>query len=133
MGELRTPMGDALEKRVEVLEETIRKATDNIKDLEERENETSEKETTNTEKIQLLEGQYREVEVRADAAKMNGQALSHNLVATEKEIAEMDDFGDDGDYIPSTPTPAPEPEPEPESEPEAEPEAEPEEEAEDDE
>merc|ERR1712142_806067 len=103
----------------------IRKATDNIKDLEERENETSEKETTNTEKIQLLEGQYREVEVRADAAKMQCQALSHNLVATqkeidewvdkrvklEKEIAEMDEFGDDGDDYSSYTAPA-EPEPE---------------------
>merc|ERR1711936_646260 len=88
----------------------------------------------NTEKIQLLEGQYSEVEVRSDAAKMNCQALQHNLKATqeeikdwvdkreklESEIAEMDEFGDDdvaGSYVPP---PAPEPEPEPEAEPEAE-------------
>jgi len=99
---------ESLEKRVQVLEETIANATDNLKELEEREGESSMKEERNSEEILLLEGQFKEAEVRADAAERSCNVLQLNIQETSAEIQtwitkreriekEMEDMDDEAD------------------------------------
>merc|ERR1712126_240079 len=109
--ERTTTKADSLEKRVELLEGTIASATDSLKELEEREGESSLKEERNAEELILLEGQFKEAEVRAEAATRSCQVLERNLDETqaeidewqektrqlESEIAAMNDIADDDD------------------------------------
>merc|ERR1712141_394453 len=109
--ERTTTKADTLEKRVELLEGTINQATESLKELEEREGESSLKEERNAEELILLEGQYKEAEVRAEAATRSCQVLDRNLQETqeeidqwvektkklEEEIAAMNDIADDDD------------------------------------
>merc|ERR1712183_586024 len=86
-----TTKADSLEKRVELLEGTINQATESLKELEEREGESSLKEERNAEELLLLEGQYKEAEVRAEAATRSCQDIERNLQETQQEIDEWID------------------------------------------
>merc|ERR1719244_1619031 len=83
-----TTKAETLEKRVEVLEETINNATSSLKELEEREGESNMKEERNAEQLLLLEGQYKEAEVRAEAAERSCNVLERNISDTKTEIDE---------------------------------------------
>merc|ERR1712002_298182 len=69
---------ESLEKRVQVLEDTITDATDSLK--EER----------NAEELILLEGQYKEAEVRAESAERTCNVLERNIQETETEIEDWE-------------------------------------------
>jgi len=77
---------DALEKRVALLEETIASAGESLNQLEERENESNEREEINEEKLIFLEGQFKETEVRSEAAERSCGVLERNILETENEI-----------------------------------------------
>ena len=77
---------DALEKRVALLEETIENAGKSLQELEAREGESSEREELNEEKLLLLEGQFKEAEVRAEAAERSCGVMERNIEETTNEI-----------------------------------------------
>nr|Q9U5M4.1 RecName: Full=Tropomyosin-2 [Podocoryna carnea]CAB55601.1 tropomyosin [Podocoryna carnea] len=77
---------DTLEKRVAVLEQTIASAGESLVELEEREGESSEREEINEEKLIFLAGQFKESEVRAEAAERSCNVLERNIFETENEI-----------------------------------------------
>lgn len=82
-----TEKADAMEKRVEVLEDTISKANKSLKELEESENISMGKESTNEDKMVWLSGQYKEAEVRREAAQRSSNVLEANIREIKNEIA----------------------------------------------
>merc|ERR1712157_373181 len=103
---------DALEKRVALLEETIENAGKSLHELEEREGESSEREELNEEKLRFLEGQFKEAEVRAEAAERSCGVMERNILETtneinswtekrekiEQEMLDMDAVADEDEY-----------------------------------
>lgn len=77
--------GETSEKRVNLLENTIQSTGENLRNLEEREDEASEKEALNEDKIAFLECQMKEAEVRLEAADRQVQNLERVILDTENE------------------------------------------------
>jgi chromosome segregation ATPase len=67
---------------------TIQKASESLAELEEREGEAAEKETYNEEKLAFLLGQFKEAEVRAEAAERSCQVLENNISEIQSEISD---------------------------------------------
>lgn len=78
---------EGLEKRCQLLEETLTKAGQNLDEMEERENGYQDREMQNEEKVLFLEGQNRETEVRADQAERYCQTCERGIIETTEEIA----------------------------------------------
>ena len=68
-----------------ILEETVESTGESLRNLEERELESSDKEALNEEKIAFLEGQMKEAEVRVEAAERQAQNLERVIVETDTE------------------------------------------------
>jgi chromosome segregation ATPase len=69
------------------LEQTIEKAGESLKSLEERESESTDREQTQVEKLSFLEGQFKEASIRAEAAQRNVGVLERNILEATNEIA----------------------------------------------
>lgn len=82
-----TEKANTLESRAKVLEDTILNAGQSLKDLEAREGEASTKEEQNVENIVMLEGEYKEWEVRCEAANRTCCTVQRNIKETKEEIA----------------------------------------------
>merc|ERR1719350_909428 len=77
---------DTLEERVKVLEETVANSADSVKELEEREGESSMEEERVAEELVLLEGQFKDAEVRNDAAERSCKLMERQIAEIEVEI-----------------------------------------------
>lgn len=80
-----TEKGNTLEKRMAILEETVESTGESLRNLEERELESSDKEALNEEKIAFLGTQMKEAEVRLEAAEREAQNLERVILDTDTE------------------------------------------------
>ena len=80
-----TEKGNVHEQRMSILEETVESTGESLRNLEERELESSDKEALNEEKIAFLESQMKEAEVRLEAAERQAQNLERVILDTDTE------------------------------------------------
>ena len=80
-----TDKANSHEQRMMILEETVESTGESLRNLEERELESSDKEALTEEKIAFLESQIKEVEVRVEAAERQAQNLERVIFDTDTE------------------------------------------------
>lgn len=76
---------DGFEQRAAILEETLEKAGTSLMECEAREEEALDREDLNEEKIEFLEGELHETEVRADIAERACQTVERGIIEVENE------------------------------------------------
>jgi len=81
-----TEKAEGLEKRAEILEQTLEKAGQSLMECEEREEEALDREDLNEEKIEFLEGELHETEIRADIAERACQTVERQIIEVENEV-----------------------------------------------
>lgn len=81
-----TTQAKSLERRCEVLSDTINNARESLAELEEREGQASTEEERHEEEQLLLEGQLREAEVACDAADQSLKSIERSIRETDQEI-----------------------------------------------
>ena len=95
------------------MEDTLQRATESMRELEEREGEIAEREETSALKLQFIEGQLKDSEDRLDTAERAVGVFERNITETTNEIQAwknktseideelecMDNVGNDMDLI----------------------------------
>jgi len=77
---------DGFEQRAAILEETLEKAGTSLDECEAREEEALDREDLNEEKIEFLEGELHETDVRADIAERACQTVERGIIEVENEM-----------------------------------------------
>lgn len=77
---------NGLEQRNAILEETLEKAGTSLMECEEREEEALDREDLSAEKIEFLEGELHETDVRADIAERACQTVERGIIEVENEV-----------------------------------------------
>ena len=77
---------NGLEQRGNILEQTLEKAGVSLMECEEREEAALDREDLNEEKIEFLEGELHETEVRADIAERACQTVERSIIEIENEV-----------------------------------------------
>jgi len=77
---------DGLEQRAKILEETLEKAGQSLMECEQREEEALDREDLNEEKIEFLEGELHETDIRADIAERACQTVERGIIEVENEM-----------------------------------------------
>lgn len=81
-----TQKADGLEQRGNILDSTLEKAGTSLMECEEREEEALDREDLNEDKIEFLEGELHETEVRADIAERACQTVERGIIEVENEV-----------------------------------------------
>jgi len=76
---------DGFEQRAEILTSTLEKAGQSLMECEEREEEALDREDLNEEKIEFLEGELHDTEIRADIAERACQTVERGIIEIENE------------------------------------------------
>jgi len=81
-----TAKANGFEQRGDILESTLEKAGTSLMECEEREEEVLDREDLNEEKIEFLEGELHETDVRADIAERACQTVERGIIEVENEV-----------------------------------------------